>query len=88
MGDLQALVDQLLELALLLDDPRARAVDDLEATLVGELPGSARVRELCAAWLANPTALVVGLIGASSLADAIARSARVYSTSGARSSSA
>jgi lipoate-protein ligase A len=61
---------------------------ELEARLVGELPGSARVRELCAAWLANPASLVVGITGASALADAIARSARAYSTSAAGSSSA
>ncbi len=54
---------------------------ELETTLVGERPGSVRVRELCTAWLANPASLVVGLIGASALADAIARSARAYSRS-------
>jgi hypothetical protein len=63
-------------------------VEALEATLVGELPGSARVRELCGAWLASPASLVVGLTGASALADAVARSARAYSKSGAPSSSA
>jgi len=60
----------------------------LEALLVGELPGSARVRELCGTWLANPDSLVVGLTGASALADAVARSARAYSSFGALSSSA
>lgn len=59
-------------------------LEALERELVGALPGSARVRELCGAWLANPTSLVIGLSGASALADAIARSARAYSTSGAR----
>ncbi len=65
--------------------PELRA---LEAALVGELPGSARVRELCAAWLKNPAALVIGLTGGSYLADAVARSARAYSLVGASSSSA
>jgi hypothetical protein len=59
-------------------------LEALERDLVGALPGSARVRELCAAWLANPASLVIGLSGASALADAIARSARAYSTPGAR----
>ncbi|MEX2207310.1 MAG: hypothetical protein WEF50_13865 [Myxococcota bacterium] len=59
-------------------------LEKLETALVCENPGSARVRELCEAWLANPDSLVVGLIGASALADAIASSARAYSSSGAR----
>ena len=63
-------------------------LEALEGTLVGELPGSARVRELCGAWLANPESLVIGLTGASALADAVARSARAYSSSRAAPSSA
>ncbi len=51
----------------------------LEAALVGELPQAPRVRELCAAWLARPASLIVGLTSADALAGAIARSARVYS---------
>ena len=33
--DRVALIDELLQLALLLDDPRAGAVDDLQAALLG-----------------------------------------------------
>jgi lipoate-protein ligase A len=51
----------------------------LEAALVGETPESARVRELCAAWLETPAAGVIGLSDAAALADAIARGARAYS---------
>jgi hypothetical protein len=60
----------------------------LEAALVGELPGSPRVRELCAAWLAQPSALVIGLTDAASLADSVTRSARAYSVASKPSSSA
>jgi hypothetical protein len=51
----------------------------LEAALVGETPESPRVRDLCAAWLARPASLVVGLTDAAAIADAIARAARAYS---------
>ena len=64
------------------------ALQALEAALVGELPESQRVRELCAAWLANPAALVIGLTDAALLADSVARSARVYSVASTSSSSA
>ena len=65
--------------------PELRA---LEASLVGGLPESARVRERCAAWLAEPASLVVGLTEAGAIADAIARSARAYSVDPGASSSA
>lgn len=56
-------------------------VDALEGSLIGERPGSARVRELCSAWLARPAVLVIGVTDAGALADAIAQSARAYSAS-------
>lgn len=91
IGELEAHValdaDARLARVLLRGDfMAARApLASLEADLVGALPGSARVRELCGAWLASPDSLVVGLAGASGLADAIARSARAYSTARAPS---
>jgi hypothetical protein len=60
----------------------------LEAALVGELPESPNARELCAAWLATPAALVIGLTDAATLADSVARSARAYSVASNSSSSA
>jgi len=51
----------------------------LEAALVGELPTSARVRELCADWLSRPAALVIGLTDTAQIVDALAQSARAYS---------
>jgi len=54
-------------------------LESLETALVGESPESARVRELCADWLARPASLVVGLTDAAMLADAIVRGARAYS---------
>jgi hypothetical protein len=90
IGDLEAYValdasGRLARVHLRGDWIAAQAeLERLEAALVGENPGSAPVRELCEAWLANPDSLVVGLIGASALADAITRSARAYSSSGAR----
>ena len=66
-------------------EPELRA---LEAALVGELPGSPRIRELFAAWLAQPAALVIGLTDAAPLADAVAHSARAYSVASTPSSSA
>ena len=36
--DRVAILDELDQLALLLDDPRAGAVDDLEAALLGAMP--------------------------------------------------
>jgi hypothetical protein len=60
----------------------------LEAALVGELPESQRVRELCTVWLANPAALVIGLTDAAVLADSVARSARACSVTSSSSGSA
>ncbi|MGH2899134.1 MAG: hypothetical protein ACRDMZ_10715, partial [Solirubrobacteraceae bacterium] len=45
-------------------------VEALEGALVGELPDGAHVRELCAAWLAAPAVLVVGVTEAAALCDA------------------
>lgn len=56
-------------------------VEALEGALVGEIPGSARVRELCGTWLARPEVLVIGVTEGTALADAIARGARAYSES-------
>lgn len=64
------------------------ALEALEAALVGELPESPRVRKLCAAWLADPEALVIGLTDAAQLADGVARSALAYSSGETSSSSA
>jgi len=60
----------------------------LEVSLVGELPDGARARALLAAWLAQPSALVIGLTDAGMLARAIARSAAAYSVAPGSTSSA
>ena len=56
-------------------------VETLEDALLGERPGSARVRDLCGAWLAAPAVLVVGVTEAGALAESIALGARAYSAS-------
>jgi hypothetical protein len=51
----------------------------LEESLVGAEPGSPRVRELCARWLAAPAHLVVGVTDPGALAEAIARAGASHS---------
>jgi hypothetical protein len=52
----------------------------LEDALSGAVPGTARVRELCARWLGAPRHLVVGVTDPAAIAEAIERAAASHSS--------
>ncbi len=85
IGELEAHVavrgDGALERVRLRGDWMAAPADvrALEESLVGAEPGSPRVLELCARWLAAPAHLVVGVTEAAAMAEAIARAAATHS---------
>ena len=86
IGELEAHValraDGALERVRLRGDWIAAPADvrALEEALAGVDPAGARVRELCARWLAAPAHLVVGVTDPAAIAEAISRAARTHSS--------